>query len=430
MLRDVAYEGLAYRRRHELHLRAAAAIGHAAQPHPKIVTDALALHSRFATITLRPGSTLASPETAPWTRMPTSRLPLTTSRRWQQPAHGRTRRDRTSRGIGGPRERRTNAGSSRRPRRRIDQRFDSSWRRPADWLAVGTKGIDLTASRRSVPRHSPGATGVQLLDADHAIEARRCQGRLFAGGAKIRQRQGASKEAMDLARVVVAGHGLRRSNDASTQLPHLGTRARSSSAGLTRRYSRRRHRDLRCARRAAGATRGAEQPRRHDILPPGTQNHHESTLSTGSRECPPMRRVRRRWHIRSEHRRGVHKPRTAQQGRTSAPLLVAVLPGGGLGEPPGIRDRRAGPGSRRRGATTPRTISLLEAAPAPPRWRGEAVHAAASLAPPYVVYADTDGVDEAEETHAGHRPPHRAISPRADRRDVRPRRPRLSCTEG
>ena len=82
MLRDVAYEGLPYRRRRELHLRAAAAIERAAQPHPEVVADALAFH--FA-LGRRPPADLdvraAWRETVPRTRTQMSRQSPTTNKR-------------------------------------------------------------------------------------------------------------------------------------------------------------------------------------------------------------------------------------------------------------------------------------------------------------------------------------------------------------
>ena len=160
MLRDVAYEGLPYRRRRELHLRAAAAIERVAHPHPELVADALAFH--FA---------LAGDHPQTWAHARRGRGPREgriCQRRGRrslrtgvdrEPACGSGRRGGTRRRVGGPRYRARQRGAARGGRRRLSICISTRPRRPARWAADRTKGVGVTASRRSAPSHPPAPTG-------------------------------------------------------------------------------------------------------------------------------------------------------------------------------------------------------------------------------------------------------------------------------
>ena len=205
MLRDVAYQGLPYRRRRELHLRAAAAIERAAQPHPEVVADALASHFALAG---------EHPQTWIYARLAGDRAKnvyanveaathfeqaLTASR--HVGAVGEGERADVWEALATVRD---NAGQLDG----ADAAYRSALRLvPADspragWLFerrawVSQRRGDVPGAIRLVRR------GLRLLDADPAIEARRCRARLFAREAVIRRQQGRSNDAMHLTRVAI-----------------------------------------------------------------------------------------------------------------------------------------------------------------------------------------------------------------------------------
>ena len=206
MLRDVAYEGLPYRRRRELHLRAAAAIERAAQPHPEVVADALAFHFALAhdhpqTWTYarmagdRAKDAYANVEAvAHYEQALTASRHLDGSQRSNEPTSGKpSLLCETTRGSS------TAADAAYRSALRLVP-GDGAARR----LAVRTKGVGVPASWRSAQSDPLGPTRCAPARRRPRNRGASLPSCACSREAVIRQQQGRTSDAVDVTEVAIA----------------------------------------------------------------------------------------------------------------------------------------------------------------------------------------------------------------------------------